>query len=85
MTNRVNVGMNVLETSSSSPPQTVRKPMSTIAAASPRFIRDSSRSTSGVKSSCKSSEMKMMNASCGRNQNADKRIVNVTPSRMDVR
>ena len=85
VTKRVNVGMNVLETSSTSPRQIRRKVPSTMAAASPRFRWRSSRSTSGVRSSCSKSEMKMMNASCGKNQNVDSRTVNVTPKRMDVR
>ncbi len=68
-----------------SPRQIRRKVPSTMAAASPRFRWRSSRSTSGVRSSCRSSEMKMMNASCGKNQNVDSRTVNVTPKRMDVR
>ena len=82
---RVNVGMNELVTSVRMPNRMKSSKRRASPQATPRGTFRSIRSTSGVSRSCSSMEMKMMNASCGRNQNVERTSVNVMPSRMDVR
>lgn len=85
LANCVAVGMSDCDMTASKEPSKNMNAINTRAAESPRGSFAERRSTIGSSSSCKSSDMNMMNASVGKNQNVDSSNENVTAMNIEVR
>ena len=77
--------MKLLETTVKMPKLRAKKASNTIPAAKARGIFLFRLSTSGVSSNCNKSEIKIINANCGKNQKVESSAVKVMPSKMEVR